>query len=227
MEDPQAVLAARLQQVAQVGLVVAACAWPGAVVVEPPDGAVGKHAPANAAVRSSVCGLQIAQDLAVRCVAGRPVAGISHVQRQTKALAFLHGQGVAEACVWILLSDGTRLGVGVGEQQVVGDVLVARGTLLRQVVSPAQRLQQRTHQLLFRSRLMQVGRVAELSESLTRRLVEGGERFRFCDGALPFWRGLDAVRQEILGEQLTGHVGSSKRIHVAEGRHLAPNAATP
>ena len=152
---------------------------------------------------------------------GSPVAGISHVQRQAEALALLHDQSVAEACVWILLRDGTRLGFGVGEQQVVGDVLVARGTLLRQVVSPAQCLQQRAHQLLLGSRLMQVGRAAELSEFLTRRLVESGERFRFCDGALPFWRSLDAVRQEILGEQLAGHVGSLEGIHVTENRHLA------
>ena len=208
MEDPQLVLATRPRQVAQIGLVVAAGARPRAVVVEPPDDAVGQHAPAHATLGSQVRGLQIAQDLTVRRVAGGAVAGVPHVQRQPEALALLHDQGAAESRLRILLGDGARLRCGVGEQQVVGDVFVSRRTLLRQVVPPAQCLQQRPHQLLFGGRLVQGRHVAEGVELAARRLVEGGEGSRFRERAFPVRRRLDAVGQKILREQLAAHVGS-------------------
>ena len=97
MEDPQVVFPARLQQVVQVGLVVAAGARPGAAVVEAPDAAVGEHAPADAAVGGDAGGFQIAQDLAVRRARFHTFAGVPRVQRQAEALAFLHDQRLAVA----------------------------------------------------------------------------------------------------------------------------------
>ena len=65
VEDPQVLLPAGFEQVRQVGFEVAARSGPGAVVVEPPDAAVGEHAPAQPALRLDLGRGQVPEDLAV------------------------------------------------------------------------------------------------------------------------------------------------------------------
>ena len=83
-----------------------------------------------------------------RLRAARAVAAAG-VERQAEPLALLDDEGVLVAVVGLGSRVGAILRVGVGEQQVVGYVLVAGGGLLGQVVCPAQQVEHRTDEVLL------------------------------------------------------------------------------
>ncbi len=145
-EGAQAVEAvAGLARGFKVDLIVAAGAGEGAAVVETPDAAVGEDAPADAAVRVDVRGGQVAQDLGVGRAGLFSFAG---VEGQAEALALGDGEGVG-ITLRGRLGRGAALGLGVTEEQMIGDVFVAVAALLRQVVAPAEQLEERADDLLL------------------------------------------------------------------------------
>ena len=193
------------EQVGQIGLEVAAGPGPGAVVVQAPDAAVGEQAPADPALRLDLGGGQVAEDLAV----GRPGVEsglpVALVQGQAEALALLHDGGVPGAGGGVRLGRGAFLGAGVGEEQVVGDVLVARRALLRQVVGPPEQLQHRPDEILLGDRLVGVGGPGEGFVMAEDGLAEGGEGLGVSGRGLPLGGGPDAVGEEVVGEELAAH----------------------
>ena len=58
------------------------------------------------------------------CAGLRPVARVPTVEGKPKPLAFLNQQGVRVTVWGMTPGPGPRLGVGVGEQQMVRDVFV-------------------------------------------------------------------------------------------------------
>ena len=223
VEDPQVLFPAGREQVRQVGLEVAAGPGPGAVVVEAPDAAVGQHAPAQPTLRLDLGRGQVAEDLAVRgpgVESGLPVA---LVQGQAEALALLQGDRVPGAGAGVALRGGPLLGAGVREEQVVGDVLVAGGPLLRQVVGPSEQLQDRPDQVLLGDRLVGLGGTGEGFVALEDGFPEGGEGLRVSGGCLPLGGGPDAVGEEVVGEELAAHGGSLIRsTHVDDADRDLP-----
>ena len=205
VEDEQILFAAGCEQVRQVSLEVAAGPGPGAVVVEAPDAAVGEQAPAQAALRLDLGGGQVAEDLAVGgpgVESGLPVA---LVQGQAEALALLQGEGVPGPGGGVALRGGALLGTGVGEEQVIGNVLVAGGPLLRQVVGPAEQLQNRPDQVLLGDCLVRLRGSGEGFVALEDGFPEGGEGLRVSGRGLPLGGGPYAVGEEVVGEELAGH----------------------
>ena len=67
--------------------------------------------------------------------AGVLVAG---VEGQPKAFALLDHHSILVPIFSAGPAGGALLGCGVGEEEVIGDVLVAAGALLREIVGPAQ-----------------------------------------------------------------------------------------
>ena len=153
LKGPQIVVAARCQQVRQVDFEIAAGAGPRPLVVEAPDAAVGQDAPANPALGDRVGRGEVAQNLAVRRARPHAAARLARIERPAQTLALGDHHGVAEAVVGACAPCGAGLGVCIGEQQQVGNILAVRRALLRQVVGPAQQLQQRAGSAPARSRL--------------------------------------------------------------------------
>ena len=58
---------------------------------------------------------------------------------------------------------GLGLGLSVGEKEMVGDVLVAVGALLRQVVGPAEQLEDRPDEVLLGDGLVGLPVLGELA----------------------------------------------------------------
>ncbi len=142
-EGPQGVVIVAVEYGLEIGLVVAAGPGPGAVIVKAPEASVRQDTPADAPVGGDLSGREVAQDLAVgraRLDSVRPVPG---VERQAEALALLNDGGVPVAVGRVRPAGGAGLRLGVGEQQVVGDVLVTVRALLGQVVRPPKQLEHR------------------------------------------------------------------------------------
>ena len=204
-EDAQAILGAGLQHLRQIGFEEPGRARAGAGVVQAPHAAVGQDAPPQAVFGSELGGRQVAQHLTVR----RAAAAVAVVEREPEALAFLHHQGVLKARAGVGARRGPRLGGGVGEQQVVGDVLAAGGALLRQVVAPSQQRQHRADQVLLGHRLVGLVQRREPPVAAVQAVPEVGELRR---RGLPLRRRADAVGQKVLSEQLPLHQWSGATI---------------
>ena len=149
MKGAEVVFFAGVEQCGQIGLVVAAGTGPGAVVVETPDAAIGEDAPANAALRLDLGRRKVSEDLAVRRPGPEPFFPVAGVERKTEALALLDHGGVPVTGFRAAFGGGAPLGVGVGKKQVIGDVFIASGALLGQVVGPSKQFQDRTDQILL------------------------------------------------------------------------------
>ena len=108
----------------------------------------------------------------------------------------------------VAFRGGAILGIGVGEEQVVGDVLVAGRPLLRQVVRPPEQLQDRPDQVLLGDGLVGVRGAGEGVVAVEEGGAEGGEGLRVRGGRLPLGGGPDAVGEEVVGEELAAHGGS-------------------
>ena len=107
----------------RVNFVVAASAGGGATFVEGPDAIVGEDAPADAAVGVDVGGGKIAEYLAV----GR--AGLAAcVERPVEVLALGDGEGIG-VTFGGGFGGGKVFGLGVAEEEVVGDVFVVVAAL--------------------------------------------------------------------------------------------------
>ena len=138
--------------------------------------------------------------------AGVLVAG---VEGQPKAFALLDDRSILVAIFSAGPAGGALLGRGVGEEEVVRDILVAAGALLREIVGPAQGFKDGADQLLLRDGL--VGWLPGVGEGRICRgdgAAEGGHR---CVYRPPLGGGLDAGGEEVVGEELAGHGASSAR----------------
>ena len=129
----------------EVDFAITAGAGERAAVVETPDAAVGEDAPADAPVRADVGRGQVAQDLAVRRTG---LFSFACVEGQAQALALGYGEGVG-VTLRAGFGGGAVFGVGVAEEQMVGDVFVVVAALLRQVVGPAEQGEEGADELLL------------------------------------------------------------------------------
>ena len=66
-----------------------------------------------------------------------PVVAVPGVQREAEPFALFHYRGGPVQLLSAGPAGGAGLGVGIGEEEVVGDILVAVRPLLRQVVGPS------------------------------------------------------------------------------------------
>ena len=87
-------------------------------------------------------------------------------------------------------AEARSLAAGVGEEQVVGNVLVAGRPLLRQVVGPPEQLQHRPDQVLLGDRLVGLRGSGEGLVPVEDGLAEGGEGLRVSGRGLPLGGGL-------------------------------------
>ena len=131
MEDAQSVVITLLQNPGKVDLQVAAGAGPGTVVIKTPDLSIGQQSPSNPAVRHAVGSGEISENLAVRTARLDPVVPIPDVEREAESLALFHCKSIPEAFIRLAFGGGTAFGLGVREEQVVGNVLVTGCALLR------------------------------------------------------------------------------------------------
>ncbi len=188
----------------KVGFVVAAGARAGAAVVEAPGAAVGEDAPADAPVRVDIGRRQVAQDLRVGRAGLALLLFVARIEGHPEPFALGDGKGI-DVAVRTRLGRGVRFRPGVAEEQEVGDVFVAVAALLRQIVAPAEQVEQRADQLLLGRGLVdgvKAGRVVEQGE----RLGAKGVKLRgFGQGGLPGVGVEDAFFEEVAGEKLAGH----------------------
>ena len=103
---------------------------------------------------------------------------------------------------------------------MIRDVLITGCSLLRQVVGPSQQVKNGTNQILLCLGFVGVLGMAEVLVTLSNPTPEGFERVRLADEALPIACAPDALCEEVMGEQLAGHVrfsapGPVQRIAVA------------
>ena len=85
----------------------------------------------------------------MRRTALHPVAPVAIVEGKAKALAFLYRQRIQVPILRAGAGAGLRLRCSVRKEQVVGNILVARRALLRQIIVPPQQIQHRTNQVLL------------------------------------------------------------------------------
>ena len=140
---------------------------------------------------------------------GLPVA---FVQRQAESLALLYSDRVPGAGAWLSLRGGPLLGTGVGKEQVVGNVLPARRSLLWQIIGPSEQLEDRPDQVLLGDRFVGVRGTAEGLVPPGNVLPESGERLGVVNRDLPLGCGLYAVGEEVMGKQLAGHAAIPVQI---------------
>ena len=197
-KDPQTLIVARLEQVGEVRLEEAARPRPRPPVIQPPHGAVGEDAEPDAPFRGDVGGSQVAQHLAVRGAGTMPVGPVALIEREPEPLALLHDQGIPKTLVRIAPSGSARLGRRVGEQQMVGDILVTGGRLLRQVVTPAEQFQDRPNQILLGHRFVRLSARLEPSVCGGQFTPKNGELRRGRGG--PLRSRPDAVGKKELSE---------------------------
>ena len=181
VERAEGVFVAGSQQGRQVGLVVAAGARPGAGVIQPPNAAVGQDAPAQAPVGDAIGGRQVSADLPVGGARPGLVGCVTSIEGQAEPLALFNQQSVPVAFFGVAAAGGAGLGFGVSEQQMVGDVFVARGALLRQVVDPAEQRQDRADQVLLGDRFVGAVVAAERLEALRHGVGKLAEGLRALD----------------------------------------------
>ena len=136
---------------------------------------------------------------------GVPVAGI---KVKTEPLALLHHDGVPESFLRDGPPGGALLGCGIGEEEIVGDVLVAGCPLLRKVVGPSQELQDRANQLLLGDGLVGAFGATQRVVALTNAIPKYGKCRRVRDGRAPLGGRIYAFGQDVVREQIAGHVRS-------------------
>ena len=197
VERAQLVFSVALEDVGEIDLEVAGGAGTGALIVETPRAAVGEDSPAGAAVGGVFGRTQVAQNLAVRRPCPDHVVLVAGVEGEADPLALLDHERLTVAEVYVGSRAGAHLGVRVGEEQQIGDVLVAGRALLRQVVGPSQQLQHGADKLLlgygFVGAAVRVEGVVAPPDAVAKRL-------RVCGGRVPPGRGLDALGQVVPGE---------------------------
>ena len=135
-EGAQGVVIALFHHSLDIRLIEGVGAGAGAEIVEPPDGAVGQNAPANAPIGSALRGRQVAQDLAVGRAPLHGVTVVAVVQRQAVTLALLYDERVLIAVRGALARVCPVLRFRIGKEEMIGNVLIASRPLLRQVVAP-------------------------------------------------------------------------------------------
>ena len=134
-----------------------------------------------------------------------PVAGI---EGETETLALLHHDGVTESFLRVGPPGGALLRCGIGEEEIVGYVLVAGCPLLGKVVGPSQEFQYRANQLLLGDGLVGAFGAAQRVVALTNAIPKCGKCRRVRDGRAPLGGRLYAFGQEVVREQIAGHVRS-------------------
>ena len=154
------------------------------------------------AVGLDVGGREVAQQLAVGRAGLYSVVAVAGIEGQTEALALLDDGGVTVAFAGVGPAGRLRLGLSVGEQQMVGDVLVAVGALLRQVVGPAEELEDRPDEVLLGEGLVGLPVPGEVAVDAGEALPEAGVGRSFGWAHRPFAGGLDAVGEEVVGERV-------------------------
>ena len=194
----------------QVGLVVGAGAGPGPMIVQAPDAAVGQDSPPDAPVGDRLRRGQVPQNLAVGCAVLDLVGQVSAVEREAGPLALLNQQGILVAVLRVGAPGGLHLGIGVGEKQVVGDVLVPLRPLLRQVVGPAEKVQRRPHQVLLSQGLVGRCKLSELVNPGRKSFLKGGKCLRLAQAIPPLGCSPDPVGKKIFSKQLAGHDKSNR-----------------
>ena len=137
------------------------------------------------------------------------VALIPDIQRDTHPLTLFDHRGIEVTLVGFGSGSRLPLGLGVREEQQVRNVLVTGNPLLRQVVGPSQEFQYRTDQLLFRHRFVRVLEPAQCLVTVKEVAPETRKRLRSGGRSSPLGGGLDALGEEVIGEQLACHVGFS------------------
>ena len=148
------------------------------MVVEAPESAVRQDAPANVAVGLDIGGREVAQQLAVGRAGLDPVVAVPGIEGQAEAFALLDDGGVTVAFAGVGPAGRLGLGLGVGEQEMVGDVLVAVGALLGQVVGPAEEVEDRPDEVLLGDRLVGLPVLGELAVDAGEAPPEGRRRLR-------------------------------------------------
>ena len=133
----------------------------------------------------------------MRGAGAMPVGPVALIERAPEPLALLHDQGILEALVRIAPRGSARLGRRVSEQQMVGNILVPGGRLLRQVVAPAEQFHDGPNQILLGHRLIRLLQRLEPPVHVAEIAAVIGE-LRGC-GA-PLRRRADAVGQKELCE---------------------------
>ena len=141
------------------------------------------------------------------------IAPVAAVERKPEALALLDQERIPIPFARSRACHGACLGPCVGEQQMVGDILVTRGPLLRQEIGPSEQGEDRTDAVLFGDRFVGAREPAERLEHAAEAVPERGECVRAAHGHAPLGRGPEAVGEEVLGEQPAGHgVGLPRRL---------------
>ena len=102
---------------------------------------------------------------------------VTGVEGESEPLALLDHQRVAVAQVRVVCG-GAGLGVRVGEEQQIGDVLVAGRALLRQVVGPSEQLQHGADKLLLGYGLVGIAVSVEVVVTLPDAVAETPARWR-------------------------------------------------
>ena len=171
-EGAEVVFGAGLEDAGEVGLVVGGGVRACAVVVEPPDGSVGEEAPAGPS--QAVGRREVAEDLTVGRAGLDLVVGVAGVEGAAEALALLDHEGVAKAIVGVASAEGAGLRGVVGEEEEVGDVLVAGGALLRETVGPAERAEDGPDEFLLGGRFVGVVGSGEAIVEGADGVAEGG-----------------------------------------------------
>ena len=136
----------------------------------------------------------------------RRPAPLPAVERKPKAFALCNDRRVAKTRTGIALGRSLLLGIGVGEKQVIGNVLIARYALLRQIINPAKQRQNRTDQVLLGRRFVRLLGTAKRVETPSNAVPKRSKRLRLSTRRLPLGRGLYAVGEEVMGKQLAGHI---------------------
>ena len=131
---------------------------------------------------------------------------VAGIEGESEPFALLHHEGVPESFLRVGSPGGALFGCGIGEKEIVGDVLVAGCPLLGKVVDPSQELQDRANQLLLSDGLVGAFGAAQRIVALTNAIAKCGKCRRVRDGRVPLGGRLNAFCQEVVREQIDGHV---------------------
>ena len=171
----------------------------GVLPVQAPHGAIGQHAPLDAAVAHHIGAAQIAQHLRRGRVGVLRLGGVAPVERPQPALGLQQGDAVAQALLVFRQGERLLFGLPVGKQQPVGHVLAALGRqvdLRQRAVVPTQRAQHGGDQLGLGLRFVE-GRVGVApAEHRVQAGAEAGHRL--IGEGLPGGRFAHAAQQKVL-----------------------------
>ena len=155
---------------------------------------------------------KVAEHLTVRRPRPAPAVRVAGVEGKAEPLALLDHQGVREPVFRPALPGCPRLGARVGEQQMVGDILMESRGLLGKVVGPPEQLQDGANQFLLRDCLVRVRGTAQCVVPFPNAVPERLECVGGRDRLPPFGRGAYPLGQKVLGKQVTRHVFASCRF---------------